>query len=254
MCGSDGEWTGNNDTICKDKSAPSFNNSCPGDMLIYLPKCSPYAQVFWNIPTVTNNSCWPPANLSLGVFRIHYPARDDEGKTANCSLIVQVAKRSCPPLQPPINGAITSLSCGSSFGSQVSLSCNQGYRQRGSIVRSCEADGTWSGNATTCTIVECAAINPPSPPSYGTVAPSSCKTSSGVVYKADCFLSCNVANHYRLEGLSKISYLENGSWSVDISDVICKDIAPPKMQCPPSIVLPTEPIQNQYIVLPTETI
>ena len=59
-------------------------------------------------------------------------------------------KNSCPPLQPPINGAITSLSCGSSFGSQVSISCNQGYRQRGSTIRSCEADGTWSDNTTTC--------------------------------------------------------------------------------------------------------
>ena len=59
-------------------------------------------------------------------------------------------EKSCPPVQPPVNGAITSLSCGSSFGSQVALSCNQGYRQRGSTIRSCEADGTWSGNTTTC--------------------------------------------------------------------------------------------------------
>ena len=69
--------------------------------------------------------------------------------------------------------------------------------------------------------MKCAAIKPPS---HGTVVPSSCKTSSGVVYKTDCFLSCNVANDYRLEGPSKIFCLENGSWSADVSDVICKGV------------------------------
>ncbi|XP_015761127.1 PREDICTED: uncharacterized protein LOC107340287 [Acropora digitifera] len=250
VCGSDGEWTGNNDTICKDKVPPSFNNSCPGNMVIYLPRCSPYAQVAWNEPTVTDNSdhviisypaVRPPTNLTLGLYSIHYSARDDDGNSANCSFIAQVAKKSCPPLQPPMNGAITSLSCGSSFGSQASLSCNEGYRQRGPIVRSCEEDGTWSGNTTTCTAVKCATIKPPS---HGTVDPSSCKTSSGVVFKTHCFLSCNAANHYQLEGPPEISCLQNGSWSADISDVICKDIAPPEIKCPPSIVLPTEPGQS----------
>ncbi|XP_067025508.1 uncharacterized protein [Acropora muricata] len=250
ICSSDGEWTGSNDTICKDKEPPSFNNSCPGNMVIYPRKCSPYAQVVWNEPTATDNSdhviisyptVRPPTNLSLGVYSIHYSARDDEGNSANCSFIVQVAKKSCPPIQPPINGAITSLSCGSSIGSQASLSCNQGYRQRGSIVRSCEEDGTWSGNTTTCTAVKCAAIKRPL---HGTVVPSSCKTSSGVVYKTDCFLSCNAANHYQLEGPPKISCLQNGSWSADINDVICKDIAPPEIKCPRSTMLPTEPGQS----------
>ena len=74
-------------------------------MVIYLPKCSSYAQVSWNEPTVTDNSdhviisypaLRPPANLSLGAFSIHYSARDDEGNTANCSFIVQVASMAFP--------------------------------------------------------------------------------------------------------------------------------------------------------------
>ncbi|KAK2557468.1 Low-density lipoprotein receptor-related protein 6, partial [Acropora cervicornis] len=186
VCGSDGEWTGTNDTICRDKSPPSFNNSCPGNMVIYLPKCSRYAQVSWNEPIVTDNSdhviisypaLRPPANLSVGAFSIHYSAKDDEGNTANCSFIVQVAIVTCPAIKPP---------------------------------------------------------------SHGTVSPSSCKTSSGVHYKTNCFLTCNAANHYRLEGPSKISCRENGSWSADISNIICKDIAPPNIQCPPSIAVPTD--------------
>ena len=88
-----------------DISPPSFNNSCPGNMVIYLPKCSPYAKVVWSEPTVTDNSdrviisypaLRPPANLSLGVYSIHYSARDDEGNIANCSFIVQVASTRLP--------------------------------------------------------------------------------------------------------------------------------------------------------------
>ena len=58
--------------------------------------------------------------------------------------------KSCPVLQRPIHGSIPSLSCGSSFGSQASLSCDTGYQIAGSSLRSCRADGTWSGNVTTC--------------------------------------------------------------------------------------------------------
>ena len=58
--------------------------------------------------------------------------------------------KSCPVLEPPTDGTVTSLSCGSSYGSQAFLSCNEGYRLAGSRVRSCEEDGTWSGNLTTC--------------------------------------------------------------------------------------------------------
>ena len=58
--------------------------------------------------------------------------------------------KSCPVLQPPTNGAITSFSCGSSFGSQASFTCNKGYQITGSRLRSCRSDGTWSGNTTLC--------------------------------------------------------------------------------------------------------
>lgn len=60
------------------------------------------------------------------------------------------AGKSCPVLQPPIDGTVISLSCGSAYGSQAFLSCNEGYRLAGSRVRSCEEDSKWSGNVTTC--------------------------------------------------------------------------------------------------------
>ena len=88
-----------------DKMSPAFNNSCPGNMVFYLPKCSTYAHVSWNEPNVTDNSghviisypaVRPPANLSLGLYDVLYSARDVEGNTANCSFIVQVASMTFP--------------------------------------------------------------------------------------------------------------------------------------------------------------
>ena len=60
------------------------------------------------------------------------------------------AERSCPVVQPPVYGAITSLSCGSTYGSRATIACNEGHRLVGSRTRSCEANGTWSGSTTTC--------------------------------------------------------------------------------------------------------
>ena len=74
-------------------------------MVIYLPRCSPHAQVAWNEPTVTDNSdhviisypaVRPPTNLTLGLYSIHYSARDDDGNSANCSFIAQVASMTFP--------------------------------------------------------------------------------------------------------------------------------------------------------------
>ena len=59
-------------------------------------------------------------------------------------------EKTCPVFQAPIHGLITSLSCGSSFGSQAFFACDTGYRMAGSRLRSCRADRTWSGNVTTC--------------------------------------------------------------------------------------------------------
>ena len=81
---------------------PSFNNTCPGNMAFYVPRCSSRALVSWNEPIATDNSghviiSYPavrsPANLSIGLYNVHYSATDDEGNTANCTFIVQIASK-----------------------------------------------------------------------------------------------------------------------------------------------------------------
>ncbi|CAH3199242.1 unnamed protein product, partial [Porites evermanni] len=228
VCDRNGEWTGSKNTFCRDNTPPSFNGSCPRNIVVSVPKCSPSTVVSWNEPIASDNSghmtlsypaVRPPANLSIGLHYVHYSAADAEGNRANCSFVVQVIKRSCPVLQPPVYGAITSLSCGSAYGSQAVIACNEGHRLIGSRVRSCEANGTWSGNITTCKIVKCPSIKALA---NGKISPAPCTRSGGVSYKTQCILQCDVLNGYGLDGPTQVSCLANGSWSGNISNISCK--------------------------------
>ena len=70
-----------------------------------------------------------------------------------------------------------------------------------------------------CSVVKCPAVTEPP---HGTVFPSRCKSPLGVNYKTDCFFMCNASNSYGLEGPSRVSCLENGSLSADVSQVVCR--------------------------------
>ena len=39
----------------------------------------------------------PPVNLSIGLYSLHYSAKDGEGNIANCTFLVQVAGKSFLP-------------------------------------------------------------------------------------------------------------------------------------------------------------
>ena len=39
----------------------------------------------------------PPVNLSIGLYSLHYSAKDGEGNIANCTFLVQVASKSFLP-------------------------------------------------------------------------------------------------------------------------------------------------------------
>lgn len=252
-CGRDGQWTGSNDTRCTDTTPPSFNNTCPKNMMVYTPECSSIALVGWNEPTAHDNSghviptfpsIRPSAQLSIGLYHIMYSASDADGNRANCTFVVQVARKSCIKLQPPSHGNL-SLSCGFSFGSQVNFTCNRGFKLIGSRERFCKKDGSWSGNTTKCNVVKCQAIEPPS---HGAVFPNPCRSASGVDYETRCLLSCDDSPGYRLEGESVVSCLESGSWSADATKTICKDVQPPRIQCPPDQELHTETGQAYAVV------
>ena len=54
----------------------------------------------------------------------------------------------CPELYDPDNGRV--MITGSTYGSVAIYSCEPGYELVGDETRSCEEDGTWSGDEPTC--------------------------------------------------------------------------------------------------------
>ena len=85
-----------------DNTPPSFNNTCPNNMVFYAPECSSSGLLTWNEPLATDNSghvsisypaIRPPVNLSIGLYNVLYSASDNSGNRANCTFIVQVASK-----------------------------------------------------------------------------------------------------------------------------------------------------------------
>jgi len=86
-----------------DTAPPSFNDTCPHNMVFYAAECSSSGLITWNEPVATDNSghvsiSYPtirsPANLSIGLYSVLYSAIDSSGNQANCTFIVQVASKS----------------------------------------------------------------------------------------------------------------------------------------------------------------
>ena len=73
---------------------------------------------------------------------------------ANCRvnhwLILHLAV-TCPRLSPPSNGEL--LGCNTTemlYKTVCSFSCNEGFEAKGSVVRRCTENGTWSGTYLVC--------------------------------------------------------------------------------------------------------
>ena len=56
----------------------------------------------------------------------------------------------CPTLSPPIHGYFVNNKCNNVFNAACGLRCEHGYELRGSSLRMCRDDGTWSGTDATC--------------------------------------------------------------------------------------------------------
>lgn len=56
--------------------------------------------------------------------------------------------KDCGALAVPLNGSITIRE--TTFPNEASFSCDEGFLLNGSTVRRCQADGSWSGIATSC--------------------------------------------------------------------------------------------------------
>ncbi|XP_060574827.1 LOW QUALITY PROTEIN: sushi, von Willebrand factor type A, EGF and pentraxin domain-containing protein 1-like [Ruditapes philippinarum] len=67
----------------------------------------------------------------------------------------------CPSLEVPKNGYFVNDKCKHVFNAACGLRCKPGYELRGSSLRICREDGTWSGTETECIMKTCPALMTP---------------------------------------------------------------------------------------------
>ena len=90
----------------------------------------------------------------------------------------------CVSLSDPENGNVTCPSNTSVFQDTCTYYCNRGYQLEGDRQTSCNADGTWSSEPVTCTILKCddAEVQ---------IANSRSISACNVTYGSSCSLNCS---------------------------------------------------------------
>jgi CUB/sushi domain-containing protein len=107
----------------------------------------------------------------------------------------------CGSLFAPDNGNVFFFP-GTTFMSTATFSCRRGFQLVGNKVRTCQADGSWTGIQPVCKKVQCPKLNPPH---YGKLYTSGYRPGDYAVF--DCIYG------YELIGKRRIVCLRSGKWS-----------------------------------------
>ncbi|CAH3037421.1 unnamed protein product [Pocillopora meandrina] len=121
----------------------------------------------------------------------------------------------CGPLRKPDHGDIIEQ-VAFTYGNRIVFECTDtGYEMKGSRVRTCQSDGTWSGSPTTCEIVQC---GDPGTPTNGKQI-----VNKGFEYGGSVEFKCY--KNYTLEGTRIIYCRANKLWSASVPHcrASCKD-------------------------------
>lgn len=134
----------------------------------------------------------------------------------------------CPELTEPQNGYFVNNQCNNVFNAACGLRCRPGYELRGSGLRICLEDGSWSGQDTECVLKTCPAL--PSPKNGHKVC-----TTDDFRYPTVCRFTCN--GGFQLLGSRKRSCLAIAFWTGIAAR--CREITcPPLAEVRDGIVVP----------------
>jgi CUB/sushi domain-containing protein len=138
--------------------------------------------------------CDPGYNLSGSMTRTCQPDGTWNVPEPSCAIL------DCGALTDPANGSVSASP--TTYGSTADYTCNLGYGLLGTSPRTCQADGTWSGTAPTCSPADCATA--PSP-ANGVV------TTTGTTFGSTATYSCDPG--YDLSSTDARTCQADGTWS-----------------------------------------
>jgi hypothetical protein len=107
----------------------------------------------------------------------------------------------CGALAAPMHGAVNTPD-GTAAGQRAAYSCDEGYALMGEGARECQADGSWSAAAASCSPVSCGSL---SAPEHGSVM------LSGTDFPARASFGCDPG--YERKGTAERECQADGSWS-----------------------------------------
>ncbi|XP_061525630.1 sushi, von Willebrand factor type A, EGF and pentraxin domain-containing protein 1 isoform X5 [Phycodurus eques] len=219
------------DCVCK----PGFRQVDLTCQVVHCPPLSPPQNGFF-IQNICNNhydaacgvKCQPGFDGQGTGIRLCRADGTWSGSPASCKL------RSCPPLAKPPHGTLKCSKGGASYRAECQVDCNRGHRVEGDPKITCLANSQWSGPLPRCVEARCPPIGPLK---NILVSPPACTKRTASPGSA-CMFTCRQG--YGLQGNRKAVCLGSGNWTANVHKATCKDIEPPWIQCPESIVAATD--------------
>jgi len=182
-CQADGSWSG----------------SEPACSMVTCPSLSAVIPLVVSTPTLSYNSdatytCVTGYTMSGSNTRACQADGTWTGAAPTCLIV------SCPLLTDA--GPLSVSAPIFTYSSVATYSCIPGYLMSGSITRTCQADGTWSGSVPMCEIITCSTLSATSPL---TVSAAAVNIGDVITY------SCEAG--YEINGTNTRTCQTNGTWS-----------------------------------------
>ncbi|PVD22127.1 hypothetical protein C0Q70_17931 [Pomacea canaliculata] len=158
-CTSAGRWDNGQAAVCLDVTPPTLK--CPTNVNVVAANGMTSAVANWPTATVQDNAgndqvvvtSSLPSGMTLeeGQHSVTVRAIDRSGQSSSCTFMVTVTAITCSKPPVPSNGALSGCQNASPVGATCQQTCNSGFQMTGgTLVRTCDVDGQWSGEVATC--------------------------------------------------------------------------------------------------------